>query len=52
MIFFVDVALIKVEIISKNSFKIIIKSLDNEFVIDEFPFEKRLRVVLIKEKSY
>ena len=51
MIFFVDVALIKVEIISKNSFKIVIESLDNEFVVDEFFFEKRLRVVSIEEGS-
>ena len=52
MIFFVDVALIKIEIISKDFFEIVIESLDNEFVIDEFFFKKRLEVVLIKEESY
>ena len=51
MVSFVDVALIKIEIISKDFFKIVIESLDNEFVIDEFFFEKRLEVVLIKEES-
>ena len=52
MIFFVDVILIKVEVISKDFFKIVIESLDNEFVIDEFFFEKRLKVVFVKERSY
>ena len=52
MIFFVDVALIEIEIISKDSFEIVIESLDNEFVVDEFLFEERLRVVSIKEESY
>ena len=52
MIFFVDVALIKVEIISKSFFKIVIENLDNKFVINGFFFEKRLRVVFVKERSY
>ena len=51
MIFFVDVALIEVEIISKGFFKVVIESFDNKFVVDEFFFEKRLKVVLIKEES-
>ena len=52
MVFFVDVALIKIEVISKGFFEVVIESLDNEFVIDEFFFEKRLRIVSIEEKSY
>ena len=52
MIFFVDVALIKVEVISKDSFKIVIKNFDNEFVIKEFSFEERLRIVFMKEEFY
>ena len=52
MVFFVDVALIKVEIISKGFFEVVIESLDSEFVINEFLFEERLRVVFVKEESY
>ena len=52
MVSFVDVALIKIEIILKKNFKIVIESLDNEFVINGFFFEKRLKVVFVKEKSY
>ena len=52
MISFVDVALIKIEIISKDSFKIVIENFDNEFVVDGFFFEERLKVVFVKGGSY
>ena len=51
MISFVDVTLIKIEIISKGSFEIVIENLDNEFVVNEFPFEERLKVVFVEEES-
>ena len=51
MIFFVDVILIKVEVISKDSFEIVIENLDNEFVVDGFFFGERLKVVSIKGGS-
>ena len=52
MIFFVDVILIKIEMILKGSFKIGIENNDNEFIINEFSFKERLRVVFIKKESY
>ena len=48
---FVDVALIKIEVVLKVSFKVVIESLNNEFIINEFSFKERLEVILIKEKS-
>ena len=52
MVFFVDVILIKVEIILKGFSEVVIGNLDNKFVIDKFSFGERLRVVFVEEKFY
>ena len=51
MVFFVDVVLIKIEVISKGFFEIVIENLDNKFVINGFFFGERLKVVFVKGES-
>ena len=46
----VDVTLIEVEVVLDSS-KVVIKSLDSEFFVNELSFEKRLRVIFVKEES-
>ena len=50
MIFFVDVAMLEIEMISKDSFNVVIENLDDKFIVDEFFFEKRSEVVLFEKR--
>ena len=51
MIFSADVVLIEMKIFSKGFFKIVFESFNNEFIVDGFFFEKRLKIVFVKEES-